>query len=175
MSDRIFGQAAAWPLPDTAFVPGVTRRPESGVFIDIADAAPETTDPAGWADNQAWLYGFALYGNGFFWEAHEVWEPVWMGLRPNSAERMLVQGMIQLANCCLKLGMGRPRAAARLAHHAADCLWNAGHGRTARVMGVDVAQLAEASVAYAVAIDAEAGSGAVERLVARRPVLEWNL
>ncbi|MEP2916914.1 MAG: hypothetical protein ABJP35_11545 [Nitratireductor sp.] len=45
----------------------------------------------------------------------------------------------------------------------------------ARVMGVDVAQLAEASVAYAVAIDAEAGSGAVERLVARRPVLEWNL
>ncbi|WP_206064860.1 DUF309 domain-containing protein [Nitratireductor mangrovi] len=153
-------------------MPGTTARPEQGLFMEIAERAPEVTDPAQWSDNEAWRYGFALYGHGFFWEAHEVWEPVWMGLRPNSAERMLVQGLIQLANCCLKLRMGRPRAAGRLANHAADCLWNARHGREKYAMGVDVAQAADDALRFAQAIEAgERVATDADVLVAQRPAL----
>ncbi|MCV2887400.1 DUF309 domain-containing protein [Ruegeria aquimaris] len=62
----------------------------------------------------AWRAGWQLYGAGYFWEAHEVWEPVWMQLPPNSAARHVVQASIQLANAELKIQMDRPRAARRL-------------------------------------------------------------
>ena len=66
------------------------------------------------AQCQAWLAGWELLDAGCFWEAHEVWEAVWMALPPNSAERRFVQTAIQLANGLLKQKMGRPKAALRL-------------------------------------------------------------
>lgn len=64
--------------------------------------------------------GLALYRAGYFWEAHEAWEPLWLAAAPNSRERALLQGLIQLANGWLKLRMGRPEAAARIAVLARD-------------------------------------------------------
>lgn len=140
----------SWPLPEEAYVPGRTTRPECGDVFDIAEAAPELTDPARWQDNEAWLAGFRLYRAGYFWEAHEVWEPVWMGARPNSAERSLAQGVIQLANACLKLRMGRPKAAARLVALASDCLTDAASGGvTAIVMGLDIAAVRAGTARFA--------------------------
>lgn len=66
------------------------------------------------AQCQAWLAGWELLDAGCFWEAHEVWEAVWLALPQNSAERRFVQAAIQLANGLLKQKMGRPRAALRL-------------------------------------------------------------
>ena len=103
-----------WPLPVQAYVPGETPRPETSPAFDAAAAAPSHTDPDNWATNATYLYGVALYEAAFFWEAHEVWEPVWMHAPPNSTHRALVQGLIQLANACLKLRMGRGNAARRL-------------------------------------------------------------
>ncbi len=47
--------------------------------------------------------GFALYHAGFFWEAHEAWEPVWMDLPPNAPEKAEMAALIQLANARLNL------------------------------------------------------------------------
>ena len=100
----------AWPLPDEPYVPGRTPRPETGPVFAISGAAPEATDPDLWFQHEAWLSGFRLYRHGYFWETHEVWEPVWIGARPNSAERAMVQGLIQVAS-----RMGLDLAAARAA------------------------------------------------------------
>jgi len=62
----------------------------------------------------AFRHGLHYIDTGFYWEAHEVLEPVWMALPETSEERRLVQALIQIANAGLKLEMGRPRAAARL-------------------------------------------------------------
>ena len=56
----------------------------------------------------------AFLNEGYFWEAHEVLEAVWLACPPNSPERLMVQAVIQYANACLKGRMGQPRAVARL-------------------------------------------------------------
>ncbi|RST85978.1 DUF309 domain-containing protein [Aquibium carbonis] len=161
---------ASWPLPATAFVPGRDPRPEEGLFITIADRAQARTDPAAWQVNEAWCYGFQLYGGGFFWEAHEVWEPVWAGAAPNSAERHLVQGLIQLANACLKLRMERQRATLRLIRDARLRLAEAG---AAPLMGIEPGQVLAAICGFALRIEAHAGNE-LSALIATRPVLSLS-
>lgn len=94
-------------------------------MIDVAqsahDAAAFTDEPVA----AALTFGLSLIHNHYFWEAHEVLEPVWMKASPNSAERQLLQALIQLANACLKSTMGQPQAAARLAQIADDHLQEA--------------------------------------------------
>ena len=84
---------SARPLPASRHVPGRGPRPEGG------------------SGDDAFRHGVDLFNNGYWWEAHEAWEAVWMGLAPNSAERHGIQAMIQVANCFLKIAMGQDRAA----------------------------------------------------------------
>ncbi len=95
--------------PAQAYVPGQTPRPPEGAY----DALKGTDGPL--ARCTAWRAGLGLLRDGYFWEAHEVLEAAWLAAPPNSAERCLVQGVIQIANARLKRNMDRPQAAARLA------------------------------------------------------------
>jgi predicted metal-dependent hydrolase len=56
--------------------------------------------------------GRAAFNRGEFFEAHELWEDVWRGLA--GGERLLVQGLIQIAAGLHHLQRGRTRPAARL-------------------------------------------------------------
>ena len=71
------------------------------------------------ADAQAFRYGVDLFNHGFFWEAHEVWEAVWLAAPPNSGRRQGVRALIQMANALLKRHMQKPRACRRLADEVA--------------------------------------------------------
>ncbi|MEO0362637.1 MAG: DUF309 domain-containing protein [Pseudomonadota bacterium] len=124
------------PLPAHRHTPGRNERHEEGAFDWIRDQAPAETTSAGAADNPAWAYGLRLFNAGFYWEAHEVLEPVWMNAAPNAPERALSQAVIQLANAALKREMGRPRAALRLCDIAEAHAREAGEGP---VMGLDPA------------------------------------
>src|SRR4051795_7805136 len=73
---------------------------------------------AAWQGDTAYRYGARLFVEGFFWEAHEVWEAVWKASSQNGVERLLLRGLIQLANAALKLRMGRGQAALRLLREA---------------------------------------------------------
>jgi predicted metal-dependent hydrolase len=84
--------------------------------------------------------GIAFLHAGFFWESHEVLEPVWMAL-PEGPARQMAQALIQLANARLKDRMGRPRAAARLRALAAGHLAQARQGGD-RALGLDPAEVA---------------------------------
>jgi predicted metal-dependent hydrolase len=66
--------------------------------------------PAAWRAPLA--RGREAFNRGEFFAAHERWEEVWLELE--GAERVLVQGLIQIAAGLHHLQQGRPRPAARL-------------------------------------------------------------
>lgn len=105
--------------PPHAFQPG--RTPEHAGPEMAAIRATAVTVPADrLTTTAAWTFGLDFLRDGYFWEAHEVLEAVWLALPPNAAERVLCQGLIQLANAGLKQVMQRDTAAARLRQIARD-------------------------------------------------------
>jgi hypothetical protein len=105
---------ARFPDPPHAHIPGQTPRHPAGTFEALCETVrPEQPSGAVFASD-AWRAGLQFFDTGYYWEAHEVWEAVWMALPDGSDEKRLVQGMIQLANACLKRRMQRPRAVQRL-------------------------------------------------------------
>ncbi len=120
-------------MPDP-YVPGVTERPEQGLYDAIRDTAQPGMTPAALARCDAFRTGLHYLHTGWFWEAHEVLEPVWMACPPNSRERALCRALIQLANARLKARMGKPQAAARLRAEVTVILDGLG---AAPVMGLD--------------------------------------
>ena len=117
--------------PGHAYVPGRSPRHPEGTFDAVrADAADLEA-------SEAFRHGLLYLREGFFWEAHEVLEPVWMAL-PEGSERSFVQGLIQLANGRLKMRMDRPGAALRLARIARGLVAARGSGLC---MGLEVAEV----------------------------------
>ncbi|WP_108785417.1 DUF309 domain-containing protein [Falsiruegeria mediterranea] len=87
----------------------------------------------------AWTAGWTFLEAECFWEAHEVWEAVWLVLPPNSTERRFVQAVIQLANASLKEKMDRPQAVRRLCVACRSGL----NGLPTEVMGIRVVRVLE--------------------------------
>ena len=103
-----------YPLPSMRHVPGTGPAPDLGQLEAIKALVPSRTVATAWRENVPYLYGMTLFAASYYWEAHEVWEPVWMNCSPNSPERHLLQALIQYANAALKRDMGRARATRRL-------------------------------------------------------------
>ena len=106
------------PLPPHAYVPGQTPRHAEDAFDAIKATVSPGMSAGQIAQTEAWRAGLTYLDDGFYWEAHEVLEAVWMICPPNSVERIFVQCLIQLANAALKRDMGRAGAARRLFDHA---------------------------------------------------------
>lgn len=105
-------------LPRWAHIPGETDGADDAPLEAAKALVPERFGVAAPAEHPAFLYGVALCNAGFYWEAHEVWEAVWMATTQNGRDRQAVRGLIQLANAGLKLRMGKARAALRLLEEA---------------------------------------------------------
>lgn len=126
-------------LPPHAYTPGQTPRHPDHAFDALRGTAQPGMSVRALAASDAWQAGWVFFDQGFFWEAHEAWEPVWMSLPPNSAERHLVRAVIQFANARLKERMQRPRAARRLCELTRECL--AACGAEDEVMSVSLSDL----------------------------------
>ena len=105
--------------PPYAFLPGQTPE-HAGQELSVIRATVAGVPADRLTTTAAWTFGLDFLRDGYFWEAHEVLEAVWLALPPNSAERVLCQGLIQLANAGLKQVMQRDTAAARLRQIARD-------------------------------------------------------
>tara|TARA_R110002094_G_scaffold146331_3_gene135450 strand:- start:257 stop:727 length:471 start_codon:yes stop_codon:yes gene_type:complete len=101
-------------MPPHVYIPGKTERHPDRLFDVIKQSVTPELRPDQLHHTQAWIAGLAYLEAGFFWECHEVLEVIWMQTPEQSAERDMVQAVIQLANARLKLLMDRPKAAARL-------------------------------------------------------------
>jgi len=135
--------AAPLVLPPVRHVPGTGSRPNREFLAPYRDAVPPSVDETNALSVAAYRYGFDLYANGYYWEAHEVWEPVWMACRPTGRPRALLAGLIQLANAALKRDMGQQQAAARLRLAARQHLADAAVGGS-ELMGVSIDDLIRA-------------------------------
>ena len=100
--------------PSHAYVPGKTQRHKEGAFTSICAAIHPGLSPDQIANSSAFHHGLLFLDAGFYWESHEVLEPVWLALPVGSDERLLVTCLIQVANAKLKLKMEKPKAAARI-------------------------------------------------------------
>ena len=143
------------PFPPYRFVPGVNphpvRDPEGhsyGLHEPPRDAVPQER----WRDDEDHLFAVDLYHNGFFWEAHEVWEAVWRTAPSGGPQWLFVQGLIMLAAGQLKLHMGNRRAALHLTRNAIDRISRAGVAGHESYMGVDVRRLLAGLTAYEAAL-----------------------
>jgi hypothetical protein len=121
-------------MPARRHIPGSGSVPDKAV---LKAATAERGD--------AFAYGADLYNHGFFWEAHDVWEAPWMAATPNSARRQTLRTLIQMANACLKLAMGKRNAFERLATEIAQN--SPGEGLAHR--GLDMAAPASAFARFA--------------------------
>lgn len=130
-------------LPPFACIPGKTPRHAPGAFDGLHATVEPGMSVDALASSNAFAAGFSFFDAGYFWEAHEVWEPVWLALPQKSTERQFVQALIQLANAELKLRMQRPRAARRLCAIALAHLAEAGRQGATQIMGQDVATVGD--------------------------------
>lgn len=105
-----------------AYLPGHNERHLEDAFDAIRATAEAGLSVSQLADCEAFVTGLRFLEQGYFWEAHEVLEPVWMALPDDSVERRFVQGLIQFANGRLKLRMGKAKAALRLVGRARSLL-----------------------------------------------------
>lgn len=105
--------------PTHAYIPGQTPRHPDGAFDVLRDSVRVGMTEVELATSAAMQAGLRFLDQGYYWEAHEVLEPVWMACPPNSEARSMAQALIQLANARLKLAMGQPRAAGRIVALAA--------------------------------------------------------
>ena len=129
------------PLPAWRHIPGVNDRHAGDAFDQAKALCPPRVTDAEASTNGAWLYGLRLFNAGYYWEAHEVLETVWMRTAPNSRERALVQALIHLANGALKLAANKPGAAKRLARLAGECVALSHSGGRDRIMGLGAKEL----------------------------------
>jgi hypothetical protein len=102
-------------LPGHKYLPGRTERPEERV-LPIAPGPPGATEP--------FRHGVDLYNHAFFWEAHEAWEQLWHAC-PEGADRLALQGLIQVAAALLKEHLEVPSGAIRLARTGTEKLLEA--------------------------------------------------
>jgi hypothetical protein len=68
-----------------------------------------------WRTCESYLYGIDLFNHGYWWEAHEALETVWIAAGHKSTDcGIFVQGLIQLAGAQLKRFIDEPRGAQSL-------------------------------------------------------------
>jgi hypothetical protein len=101
-------------MPGWAYNPGTDRPPNSEPLEIAKRLVPLRFGDFVPADDPAFRYGLALHDDGFFWEAHEIWEAVWKAAPMNGRDRLALRALIQIANAGLKRRIERPRAAVRL-------------------------------------------------------------
>ena len=105
-------------FPPYAFVPGRTPHPTRDLEGHSFGNAPETVaefDPERWQTCDLYRYAIDLLNYGYWWEAHEALEALWIAAGRHSPTGRFLQGLIQIGVAMLKRHQGLNTAAVRLA------------------------------------------------------------
>ncbi|PLX78568.1 MAG: hypothetical protein C0616_14105 [Desulfuromonas sp.] len=136
-TDRPFPAYRFLPFQDDPERPHPRNDPAGHSYQEKDEHLPPFVADA-WRECGPYLYGVDLFNYGYWWEAHEAFEAVWMvaGQKATRQGRFL-QGLIQLAAAQLKRVMGAQRGA--------EFLTGAGCEKLSEVdgvyLGIDVAAL----------------------------------
>lgn len=100
------------PFPPYAYQPGRTPHPTrdpDGHSYGAASHTPEPPDPEHWRNCGDYLYGIDLFNHGYFWEAHEAWEGLWVACGREGPAAIFLQALINLAAAGFKARWGSAR------------------------------------------------------------------
>ena len=104
-------------FPAYSFVPGYwphpTRDPDGHSFKHQEKPAI-ALQPHAWKACPDYLRGIELFEHGYYWEAHEAWEGVWLALGRKGDAALLLKALIKLAAVGVKVRQQAPRAAQSL-------------------------------------------------------------
>ena len=101
-------------LPPHAYIPGQTQRHHEAQFDEIISSIPSVIDFETLQTLSAFHTVLNYMQHGFYWEAHEILEAIWMNTAQNSIERLFTQCIIHLANANLKHIMKRKTATQKI-------------------------------------------------------------
>jgi hypothetical protein len=76
--------------------------------------------PATWQDCPDYIRGIALFNGGYYWEAHEAWEGLWIAAGREGPVCALLSGLIKLAAAAIKVRQGRSGPATGLGGRAGE-------------------------------------------------------
>jgi len=129
----------ARPLPPYRYRSGSTPHPirDPAGHSYGKESAPRYIDQDDWAHCEQYLFAVDLLNDGYYWEAHEELEGLWLGTGRDSPAGRFLQGLIQAAAALLKLEAGKVQSAARLVDAAAAKLLEPG----GTFLGIDGAAL----------------------------------
>ncbi len=148
-------------LPPYSYVPGRLPHPVSdpaGHSYGLHAISPGEVQQgpvasvslvSGWQACSDYLFGIDLFNHGFYWEAHETWEQVWIACGRSGREADFLKGLIKLAAAGVKLREGRPIGVQRHAARARELFQliseNLIDGLTAHLGGLDLSALCDAA------------------------------
>lgn len=88
-------------LPFQGDMPHPRNDPDGHSYGQEDDYLPGFSDQE-WMTCQPYLYGIDLFNHGYWWEAHEAWENVWLAAGRGTQTGTFIQGLIQIAAAQLK-------------------------------------------------------------------------
>lgn len=111
--------APEMPLPPYAYVPRgpfphPVRDPGGHRYARV-ESPPPAPDPNAWQANQRYLEGIDLFNHGYFWEAHEAWESLWLACGRRGPIADMLKALIHLAAAGVKV---RERVPAGVRSHS---------------------------------------------------------
>lgn len=137
------------PLPAFAYVPGGPWPHPNRSRPTGDEPPPPPIEPGAWGESRPFLRGVELFNAGYYWEAHEAWEGLWMAHGRRGPTAAVLQGLIKLSAAALKVREGRPGGvrslAGQAANHFADAIASAG----GRQLGLDLKRCEEFAKAVA--------------------------
>lgn len=130
------------PFPAYRYIPGQQPHPSrdpAGHSYGVENIELDHFDPREWKTCDEYFYAIDLLNHGYWWEAHESLEAIWLaaGQRKTQAG-IFIQGLLQIGIGTLKKHQGHASAAGRL--------WQAGLEKISTVneacyLGLDVRRL----------------------------------
>ena len=132
------------PLPPYSYVPGMHLHPireedghSFGVEVSVSDF-----DPEAWRECSEFLFGIDLFNSGYYWEAHESWEAVWIAVGRTGVVADFLKGLIKLAAAGVKAREENDNGVRRHAARA-EQLFTQSLARQDVLLGLRIGQLVE--------------------------------
>ena len=113
------------PLPPYTYVPGQQPHPISdprGHMYGQHPPEPPPLDPESWGESESYLYAIDLFNNGYYWEAHEAWESLWLAAGRTGTMADFLKGLIKIAAAHVKRLEGNPVGVERHTARAIELL-----------------------------------------------------
>ena len=136
-------------LPPYSFVPGgpfphPIREPGGHSFGHRAGVCLPIENDA-WRDSESYRHGIDLFNSGYYWEAHEAWEPLWHALGRKGPGADAIKALIKLAAAGVKVREGQPHGVATHAGRASALFEAVANEVGPRVYGLDLAAMVRIS------------------------------